>query len=73
MNITRIRLKLKWSCLSQEDGKPCKNVIIFVADMSSSVHVDNKKSDILIFVKILTQGLDNTKLTAETKYHINCT
>ena len=50
-----------------------KNVIIFVADMSSSAHVDNKKLDILIFGKILTQGLDNTKLTAEAKYHINCT
>ena len=31
------------------DGSYGKNVIIFGADMSSSVHVDNKGKDILIF------------------------
>ena len=35
-----------------------KNVIIFGVDMSSSVHVDNKKKDILILEKGPTQGLE---------------
>ena len=33
--------------------------------MSSSVHVDNKKKDILILGESPTQGLDGTTLTAE--------
>ena len=37
------------------DGETGKNVIIFGADMSSSVHVDNKKKDILILGKGPTQ------------------
>ena len=41
--------------------------------MSSSVHVDNKKKDILILGEGPTQGLDDTKLTAEKKYSINFT
>ena len=36
-----------------------RNVIIFDVDMSSSVHVDNKKKDILILVKRPTQRLNN--------------
>ena len=50
-----------------------KNVIIFGADMRSSVHVDNKNKDILIFGEGPTQGLDNTTLTVEAKYPINFT
>ena len=42
-----------------------KNVIIFGVDMSSSVHIDNKKRDILIFRIGPTQGLDDTSLIAE--------
>ena len=38
--------------------------------MSSSVYVDNKKKDILIFGKGPTQGLDGTTLTAEKLYSI---
>ena len=41
--------------------------------MSSSVHVDNKKKDILIFGEGPIQGLDGTTLTAEKKYSINLT
>ena len=41
--------------------------------MSSSVHVDNKKKDILILGKGPTQGLDGTKLTAGKIYSINFT
>ena len=40
--------------------------------MSSSVRVDNKKNDILILGKGLTQGLEQT-LTAEKMYSINFT
>ena len=47
-----------------------KNVIIFGADMSSSVHIDNKNKDILILGEGLTQGLDDTTLTVEAKYPI---
>ena len=47
-----------------------KNVIIFRVDMSSSVHVDNKKKKVLIFGKGATQVLDDTTLTAEAQYLI---
>ena len=50
-----------------------KNAFIFAADMSSSVHVDNKRKDVLIFGEGTTQGLDDTTLTAEAKYPINFT
>ena len=55
------------------DGSFAQNVVIFGADMSSSQHVDNKKKDILILGEGPTQGLDDTTLTAETKYPINFT
>ena len=58
---------------SLTDASMGKNVIIFGADMRSSVHVDNKNKDILIFGEGPTQGLDNTTLTAEAKYPINFT
>ena len=41
--------------------------------MSSSVHIDNKKKDILIFGKGPTRGLDDTTLTAEKEYSIHFT
>ena len=50
-----------------------RNVIIFGADMSSSIHTHNKKKDILILGEGPTQGLDNTTLTLEEKYSINFT
>ena len=45
-----------------------KNVVIFGFDMRSSVHVDNKKTDILILGEGPTQALDDT---TEKKYSIN--
>ena len=48
-----------------------KNVIIFGDDMTSSVHIENKKKDILILGKAPTQGLDDTMLTAKAQYSIN--
>ena len=41
--------------------------------MSSSVHVDNKKKDILILGEGPTQALEGTSLTAEKLYSINLT
>ena len=48
-----------------------QNIIIFGAYMSSSVHANNKTKNILIFG--ITQGLDDTTLTAEDMYSINFT
>ena len=50
-----------------------KNVIIFGADMSSSVYIDNENKDILILGGGPTQGLDDPTLIAEAKYPINFT
>ena len=49
-----------------------QNVLIFVVDMSSSSHIDNKKKDILVLGKGSTQGLEHT-LTAEKIYSISFT
>ena len=40
--------------------------------MSSSIHIDNKKKDILVLGRAATQGLEST-LTAEKIYSINFT
>ena len=40
------------------DGRMGKSFIIFGADMSSSVHIDNKGKYILILGEGLIQGLD---------------
>ena len=48
-----------------------KNVIIFGADLSSSVHIDNKNKYILMLDEGPTQRLDDTTLTAEAKYLIS--
>ena len=49
-----------------------QNVLIFGADMSSSIHIDNKKKDILILGRGPPQGLEST-LTTEKMYSINFT
>ena len=56
---------------SHPSGGTVRNVIIFGADMSSSVHADNKGKDILILGKGPTQGLGEHSLTAEKMYSIN--
>ena len=50
-----------------------KNVIIFGADINSSVHIDNKGKGILILGVGPTKGLNATTLTAEAKCPINFT
>ena len=49
-----------------------QNVLIFGAGMSTSIHIDNKKKDILVLGRRPTQGLEST-LTAEKMYSINFT
>ena len=49
-----------------------QNVLIFGADMSTSIHIDNKGEDILVLGRRPTQGLEST-LTAEKMYSINFT
>ena len=55
---------------SLSDGSMGKNVIVFRADMSSSMHIDNKGKNILTLSEGPRQGLDDTALTAEAKYSI---
>ena len=38
--------------LLSDGSEIAKNVIVFGADMSSFVHIDNKKKDILILVEV---------------------
>ena len=59
------------SGFSLPDGSTGKTVIIFVVNMGSSVHIDNKKKYILILGKGSAQALDDTTLTAETQYSIH--
>ena len=48
---------------SLSDGsRIVKDVIVFGVDMSISVHVNNRKKDILITVKGPTHSLDDTTL-----------
>ena len=49
-----------------------QNVLIFGADMSTSIHIDNNKKDILVLGRGPTQGLEST-LTADKMYSINFT
>ena len=61
--------KKKFS-VTNGSGRDC---IICGVDMSSSVHVDNKKKYILVLGEGPTQELDDTTLTAEKKHSINFT
>ena len=59
------------SSFSFPSGGFGQNVLIFGADMSSSIHIYNKK-DVLVLGRRPTQGLEST-LTAEKMYSINFT
>ena len=50
-----------------------KNVMIVGADMSSSVHINNKNKDILILGEGPIQGLNDTALKIGAKYSITFT
>ena len=58
-------------CVQNFDDSMAKDFIIFEADMSSSVNIDDMGKDILILGEGLTQRLHDTTLTAEAKYSIN--
>ena len=60
------------SSFSFPSGGFAQNVLIFGAHMSISIHIDNKKKDILVLGRGPTQGLECT-LTAEKMYSINFT
>ena len=62
----------RWE-ISFTDGNMGGNVIIFRADMRSSVHIDNKNKDILILSKEPTQGVDDIALAARAYYPISFT
>ena len=47
------------SSLSFTGGGFCQNVLIFGADMSTSIHIDNKGKDILVLGRGPTQGLES--------------
>ena len=48
-----------------------RNCIIFDVDVSSSVHVDNRKKYILILGEGITQGLDGATLADRKMYSVN--
>ena len=50
-----------------------KNIIIFGADMSSSMHADKKNKLYLMLDEGPAQGLDDTNVTAAAKYITNFT
>ena len=56
------------SSFSFPGGGNGQNLIIFGADMNSSIHVDDKGKDILILGKGPVQGLGEHSLTAEKMY-----
>ena len=68
-NIVDMILDLIHAKVSLSNGSGFgKNLILFGTDMSSSMHVDNKKKYILILGKEPTDGLNDTMLTAENEY-----
>ena len=57
--------------LSFPGGGFGQNILIFRADINSSIHIDNKGKDILILGIGPAQGLGEKYLTAEKMYSIN--
>ena len=58
---------------SHRSGGYGRKVIIFGADMSTSVHANNKTRRILVLGKDFIQGIDNTTIYAEKMYSTNFT
>ena len=58
---------------SNPGGGYCKNVIIFGADLSSSVHANNRANNILVLGKEFIQGINSTTIYAEKMYSTNFT
>ena len=60
-----------WSLFSIPNFDWIENVAIFGANISSSVHSDDKENDILVLSKGQIQGLNGTTFTVEAEYYIN--
>ena len=56
---------------SHPSGGDGENVIIFGADMSSSVHANNKVNNVLVLGKAFIQGINGTTIYAEKMYSTN--
>ena len=54
-------------------GGDGRNVIIFGADLSSSVHANNKVNNVLVLGKSFIQGMNGTTIHAERMYSTNFT
>ena len=50
-----------------------RNCIMFGADLTNSLHANNKKNNILVLGKDFTQGVNGTTIYAEQLYKINFT
>ena len=61
------------SQFSELDGSYGKNVIIFGVGNSSSVHINGKNRNILVFGEGPTQSLEDAIITSKAKYSINFT
>ena len=53
------------------EGSLARNVIVFGADMSGSVHASNKTQNILVLGKAFIQKINNTTIHAEKMYSPN--
>ena len=58
---------------SHASGRYGKNVIIFMADLSSSVHANNRANNILVLGKHFIQGINSGTIYAEKMYSTNFT
>ena len=58
---------------SHPSGENGKNVIIFGADLSNSVHANNKVNNILVLGKDFIQGIKSTTIYVEKMYSTNFT
>ena len=58
---------------SHPSGENGKNVIIFGADSSNSVHANNKVNNILVLGKDFIQGINSTTIYVERMYSTNFT
>ena len=74
MQIERLRRRIRLSFkILLTDRSMRRDILIFGADMSSSVLIDNKNRDVLILGDEQTQGIDDTTLLVEAICRINFT
>ena len=54
-----------------DDGKDAKNIVVFVVDMSNSIHSTNKTQSVLVVGHRLIQKINDTPIYAEKMYSRN--